>query len=126
MISAGWRRTAAVSRRRRARGRVAVRGGAVRNVVGAVLDGQPAVPLHVVVVGGAGAGKSTIANFLCGSRTAEANPQAGFTRHPVAYIARGGPSAGRATSGFSARCAARIDAHRRVSTTTCIRCDNCP
>jgi hypothetical protein len=57
----------------------------VRNVVGPFLDGQPPSPLHVVVVGGAGAGKSTVANLLSGARAAEANPQAGFTRHPVAY-----------------------------------------
>src|SRR5204863_9439952 len=58
----------------------------VRNVVAPYLDGQPPQPLHVAVVGGAGAGKSTIVNFLCGTLAAEANPQAGFTRHPVAYL----------------------------------------
>jgi hypothetical protein len=57
----------------------------VRNVAGPFLDNQPTSPLHVVVVGGAGAGKSTVANFLSGARAAEANPQAGFTRHPIAY-----------------------------------------
>jgi hypothetical protein len=57
----------------------------VRNVVGPFLDGQPPAPLHVAVVGGAGAGKSTVVNFLCGTGAAEANPQAGFTRHPVAH-----------------------------------------
>src|SRR5437868_7960843 len=65
----------------------------VRNVIGPYFDGQPPAPLHVAVVGGAGAGKSTVVNFLCGSRAAEANPQAGFTRHPVAYThANGTPS----------------------------------
>ena len=58
----------------------------VRNVVGPFLDGGPAVPLHVAVVGGAGAGKSTVVNFLVGSRVADANPQAGYTRHPTAYL----------------------------------------
>src|SRR5438128_6304402 len=58
----------------------------VRNAIGPYLDGQPAMPLHVAVVGGAGSGKSTIANFLIGAAAAEANPQAGFTRHPVAYL----------------------------------------
>ncbi len=58
----------------------------VRNVLGPFLEGQPPLPLHVVVVGGAGAGKSTIVNFLCGANVAEANPQAGFTRHPIAYV----------------------------------------
>src|SRR5688572_26629465 len=57
----------------------------VRNVISPHLDGQPPVPLHVAVVGGAGAGKSTVVNLLCGTTAAEANPQAGFTRHPVAY-----------------------------------------
>jgi hypothetical protein len=57
----------------------------VRNCLGPALDGQPAEPLHIVVVGGAGAGKSTVANLLSGAAAAEANPQAGFTRHPIAY-----------------------------------------
>lgn len=57
----------------------------VRNGVGPFLDDQPPVPLHVVVVGGAGAGKSTVANMLSGAVAAESNPQAGFTRHPIAY-----------------------------------------
>jgi GTP-binding protein EngB required for normal cell division len=72
----------------------------VRNVVVPHLDGQPATPLHVAVVGGAGAGKSTIVNFLCGARAAEANPQAGFTRHPVAYTHAGGPGAWPSQAGF--------------------------
>src|SRR5262245_54728633 len=58
----------------------------LRNVIGPFLDGQQATPLHVAVVGGAGAGKSTVVNFLVGRVVAEANPQAGFTRHPVAYV----------------------------------------
>jgi hypothetical protein len=62
----------------------------VRNCVGPFLDGQPAAPLHVAVVGGAGAGKSTVANLLSGARGAEANPQAGFTRHPIAYTSADG------------------------------------
>ena len=57
----------------------------VRNVIAPFLEGQGPMPLHVAVVGGAGAGKSTVANMLCGSILAESNPQAGFTRHPVAY-----------------------------------------
>lgn len=60
-----------------------------RNCIGPFLEDGPTLPLHVVVVGGAGAGKSTITNFLIGTTTAEANPQAGFTRHPIAYA---GPS----------------------------------
>jgi GTP-binding protein EngB required for normal cell division len=57
----------------------------VRNAVGPFLDGQPSSPVHIAVVGGAGAGKSTVVNFLAGSVVADANPQAGFTRHPTAY-----------------------------------------
>lgn len=57
-----------------------------RNVVGPFLDGGPTTPLHIAVVGGAGAGKSTVVNFLVGSPVAEANPQAGYTRHPTAYL----------------------------------------
>jgi 50S ribosome-binding GTPase len=62
-----------------------------RNVVGPFLEGQPARPLHIAVVGGAGAGKSTVVNFLAGSVVAEANPQAGYTRHPTAFLP-GGPA----------------------------------
>jgi hypothetical protein len=60
-----------------------------RNVIGPFLEGQPARPLHVAVVGGAGAGKSTVVNFLAGAVVAEANPQAGFTRHPSAFLPAG-------------------------------------
>lgn len=62
----------------------------VRNVITPFLEGHPASPLHVAVVGGAGAGKSTIANMLSGAVIAESNPQAGFTRHPVAYTSSNG------------------------------------
>lgn len=57
-----------------------------RNVIGPSVDGQKESPLFVAVVGGAGAGKSTIVNFLAGSVVADANPQAGFTRHPTAFV----------------------------------------
>jgi len=60
-----------------------------RNVLGPFLEGQPARPLHIAVVGGAGAGKSTVVNFLAGVIVAEANPQAGFTRHPTAFLPAG-------------------------------------
>ncbi len=60
-----------------------------RNIIGPFLEGQPTRPLHVAVVGGAGAGKSTVVNFLAGSKVAEANPQAGFTRHPTAFLPPG-------------------------------------
>ncbi|OWK34709.1 GTPase domain-containing protein [Fimbriiglobus ruber] len=57
-----------------------------RNVVGPAIDGQPPRPLFIAVVGGAGAGKSTVSNLLAGSVVADANPQAGYTRHPTAYL----------------------------------------
>ncbi|MFM8271269.1 MAG: GTPase domain-containing protein, partial [Gemmata sp.] len=60
-----------------------------RNVIGPFLEGQPARPLHVCVIGGAGAGKSTVVNLLAGDMVAEANPQAGFTRHPTAFLPPG-------------------------------------
>ena len=72
----------------------------VRNCVGPFLDEQPPTPLHVVVVGGAGAGKSTVANMLSGSLQAEANAQAGFTRHPIAYTNSAGPIEWAAHLGF--------------------------
>ncbi|HEY7315571.1 MAG TPA: GTPase [Gemmataceae bacterium] len=75
----------------RAAGRLRLAAALVRNCVGPFLDDQPPVPLHVVVVGGAGAGKSTVANLLSGAVAAEANPQAGFTRHPIAYTSANGP-----------------------------------
>lgn len=61
----------------------------VRNLIAPYFDGVAAPPLHAAIVGGAGTGKSTVANLLCGATVAEANPQAGFTRHPVAYTRTG-------------------------------------
>src|SRR5437016_4542838 len=75
-------------------------GALVRNVIAPFLEGQPSLPLHVAVVGGAGAGKSTIANMLCGATIAESNPQAGFTRHPVAYAHTTNQLAWPASLGF--------------------------
>src|SRR5439155_22379354 len=72
----------------------------VRNVVAPYLDGQPPRPLHLAVVGGAGTGKSTVVNFLCGATAAEANPQAGFTRHPVAYTNGAGTAGWPSQLGF--------------------------
>jgi hypothetical protein len=71
-----------------------------RNVVGPFLEGQPARPLHIAVVGGAGAGKSTVVNFLAGTVVAEANPQAGYTRHPTAFLPAGPAVAWPAYVGF--------------------------
>ncbi len=72
----------------------------VRNCVGPLLDGQPPLPLHLAVVGGAGAGKSTVANLISGAPAAEANPQAGFTRHPIAYTSADGVSEWSGHAGF--------------------------
>jgi hypothetical protein len=72
----------------------------VRNCIGPFLDGQAPAPLHIAVVGGAGAGKSTVANFLSGAPLAEANPQAGFTRHPIAYTSANGQATWPAHLGF--------------------------
>jgi hypothetical protein len=65
----------------------------IREVIAPYLQGRLPPPLHVAVVGGAGTGKSTIVNLLSGVPFAETNPQAGFTRHPVAYAQAGEPSA---------------------------------
>jgi hypothetical protein len=72
----------------------------VRNCIGPFLNGQAPLPLHAVVVGGAGAGKSTVTNMLTGGSGAEANPQAGFTRHPIAYTSASGTLAWPAHLGF--------------------------
>jgi hypothetical protein len=72
----------------------------VRNCLGPFLNDQPPTPLHIAVVGGAGAGKSTVANFLTGSAAAEANPQAGFTRHPIVYTSANGVLSWPAHLGF--------------------------
>jgi hypothetical protein len=72
----------------------------VRNCIGPYLNGQAATPLHLAVIGGAGAGKSTVANMLSGAQQAEANPQAGFTRHPIAYTSTNGPFSWPAHVGF--------------------------
>ena len=61
--------------------------GMVRNIAAPFLERHGPVPLHVCVVGGAGAGKSTVANLLLGTMLAESNPQAGFTRHPIGFAA---------------------------------------
>src|SRR5947209_3080753 len=72
----------------------------VRNCIGPFLNGQAAAPLHVAVAGGPGAGKSTVANLLSGAVMAEANPQAGFTRHPIAYTSANGSGTWPAHLGF--------------------------
>ena len=64
------------------------------------MNGQASAPLHIAVVGGAGAGKSTVVNFLAGSVVAEANPQAGYTRHPTAYISSALQATWSAHAGF--------------------------
>src|SRR5579883_1828633 len=71
-----------------------------RDVIGPALEGQPPTPLFVAVVGGAGTGKSTVVNLLLGSVVAEANPQAGYTRHPTAYVPAGSAAPWPSTLGF--------------------------
>lgn len=72
----------------------------VRNCIGPFLEEQCSALLHIVVVGGAGAGKSTVVNLLNGAVVAETNPQAGFTRHPVAYTSANGTLSWPASAGF--------------------------
>jgi hypothetical protein len=84
----------------RSAGKLRLAAALVRNDLGPALDDQPPTPIHVVVVGGAGAGKSTVANLLSGATAAEANPQAGFTRHPIAYTSAAGPLNWTGYAGF--------------------------
>src|SRR5438270_4614070 len=74
--------------------------GLVRNQIGPAIEGVKPPPLHAAVVGGAGSGKSTVANLLCGAIVAEANPQAGFTRHPIVFTHPGGTSGWPSHAGF--------------------------
>ncbi|GBD36481.1 hypothetical protein HRbin36_01606 [bacterium HR36] len=57
----------------------------VRNYLLRCLEEPQSPWQHVAVIGGGGAGKSTVVNILLGERLAEANPQAGYTRHPSAF-----------------------------------------
>ncbi len=84
----------------KAAGKLRLAAALVRNCIGPCLDDQPTTPIHVVVIGGAGAGKSTVANLLSGATAAEANPQAGFTRHPIAYTSLAGPLNWTGHAGF--------------------------
>ncbi|HQR08291.1 MAG TPA: 50S ribosome-binding GTPase [Gemmatales bacterium] len=72
----------------------------LRNQVAPYLEKRPTQPLYVAVVGGAGTGKSTVVNFLIGRSAAETNPQAGFTRHPVAFVAVGSPYVDQLSDGI--------------------------
>lgn len=63
----------------------------VTNHIGPYLQHVGAKDLQIVVVGGAGSGKSAVTNLLLGRHVAESNPQAGYTRHPIAYVQPGGP-----------------------------------
>ncbi|HEY7327154.1 MAG TPA: GTPase domain-containing protein [Gemmataceae bacterium] len=88
------------SEQAQAAGKLRLAAALVRNCIGPMLDDQPPSPIHVVVVGGAGAGKSTVANLLSGATAAESNPQAGFTRHPIAYTSTNGPLNWTGHAGF--------------------------
>jgi hypothetical protein len=84
-------------------GRLRLAAALVRNAIGPFLDGQEPIPLHATVVGGASAGKSTVVNLLTGASgaaAAEANAQAGFTRHPVCYTNANGAITWPAHLGF--------------------------
>ncbi len=81
-------------------GRLRLAAALVRNCIGPFLDAEPPTPLHVAVVGGAGTGKSTVVNLLSGTAAAESNPQAGFTRHPIAYTSANGTLRWPAHAGF--------------------------
>ena len=81
-------------------GRLRLAAALVRNCIGPFLDDAPPTPLHLAVGGGAGAGKSTVTNFLTGAAVAETNPQAGYTRHPIAYTSADGPIAWSQYLGF--------------------------
>src|SRR5437868_8140287 len=72
----------------------------VRNCIAPFLEQYSSTPLHVAVVGGAGTGKSTVVNLLAGVAVAEANPQAGFTRHPIAYTSANGTLNWSTSAGF--------------------------
>jgi len=84
-------------------GRLRLAAALVRNCIGPFLEDDAHLPLHVAVVGGAGAGKSTITNFLVGAAVAESNPQAGFTRHPIAYTSANGTLPWAQRIGFLSR-----------------------
>ena len=81
-------------------GRLRLAAALVRNAIHPFLDGQEPKPLHVTVIGGASAGKSTVVNLLTGSTSAEAGPQAGYTRHPIAYTNANGAITWPAHLGF--------------------------
>ncbi|QVL34422.1 GTPase domain-containing protein [Telmatocola sphagniphila] len=57
----------------------------VRNTLGPAIEKNSDQPLHIAVVGGAGTGKSTVVNFVVGSKVTESNAQAGYTRHPIGF-----------------------------------------
>ena len=77
-----------------------------RNVVGPSAEGQPPKPLFLAVVGGAGAGKSTVVNFLAGSVVVRPTPRPATPGTPRPFCqppsARRGPrrsaSSGRSTA----------------------------
>ncbi|MCS7166814.1 MAG: GTPase domain-containing protein [Gemmatales bacterium] len=57
----------------------------VRNYIARHLERRHSDNWHLAVIGGGGAGKSSVVNILLGENLAETNPQAGYTRHPTAF-----------------------------------------
>ncbi|MCS7015545.1 MAG: GTPase domain-containing protein [Gemmatales bacterium] len=57
----------------------------LRNYVVRCFENQQEEYWHIAVIGGGGAGKSSVVNILLGENLAETNPQAGYTRHPSAF-----------------------------------------
>ena len=62
----------------------------VRNCIGPALDDQPPTPLHVAVVGGAGAGKSTVANCSAAPRRPRPTRRPASPAIPIAYTSANG------------------------------------